>query len=108
MLTILPSHLCPGFLGSWGNNDAEYLSDASEEKEVRVEQIQMKRRETERTQSARTQSYSHIQMLEENDPWIRLETYGMEHEKSKNSLEEALRYKPTEEEAMDAEEIEIE
>ena len=96
------------FQGSWGNNDTEYLSDGSEEKEVRVEQIQMKRRETERTQSARTQSYSHIQMLEENDPWIRLETYGMEHVKSKNSLEEALRYKAAEVDAMDAEGVEIE
>lgn len=77
ILQMRPSFKSKQQPGSWGKDDVETLSDAEEEKEAPVEQIHMKRRETERSQSARAQSYSHIQMLEENEPWLALEPYEM-------------------------------
>lgn len=65
--------------GSWGAKDeADDDSEGEDVKDLPVEQVHMKRRETERTQSARTQSYTHMQQQEEGDPWLRLTAYGME------------------------------
>ncbi len=75
VLQMRPSFRSKQQPGSWGKDDDDDVSEAEEEKEAPVEQIHMKRRETERSQSARAQSYSHIQMLEENEPWLTLEPH---------------------------------
>lgn len=58
---------------AWEN--VESMSDDEREvsKETPVEQIQMKRRETDSNQSARTQSYAHLQSEEEKEQWHRLQ-----------------------------------
>lgn len=60
---------------AWEN--VESMSD--DEKDVMddtpVEQIQMKRSETESSQSARTQSYAHLQLEEEKEQWHRLQIH---------------------------------
>lgn len=56
----------------------ESMSDDETEqvvKETPVEQIQMKRRENDSTQSARTQSYAFLQAEEEKEQWHRLEVF---------------------------------
>ena len=60
---------------AWEN--VESMSDDEREivKETPVEQIQMKRRESESNQSARTQSYAHLQMEEEKEQWHRLQVH---------------------------------
>jgi RPC5 protein len=58
---------------AWEN--VESMSDDEREtvKETPVEQIQMKRRETDSNQSARTQSYAHLQSEEDKEQWHRLQ-----------------------------------
>jgi DNA-directed RNA polymerase-3 subunit RPC5 len=56
----------------------ESMSDDETEqivKETPVEQIQMKKRENDTTQSARTQSYAYLQAEEEKEQWHRLKVY---------------------------------
>jgi hypothetical protein len=42
-----------------------------------LKQVQLKRKETERAQSTRVQSYSHIQSQEELEPWQKLAVYDI-------------------------------
>jgi DNA-directed RNA polymerase III subunit RPC5 len=67
----------PSFRNMNTGADIEYISDNEQETsgEQPVEQIQMKRRETEKTQSARAQSYSYLQAQEETEPWLRLQVH---------------------------------
>ena len=80
--------------GKW--DDVEGDSDGEEaNKEVPpLEQVLLKRRETERTQSARTQSYTHMQQQEEGDPWLRLTAYGMDTPESYAAAQQCLLYHP--------------
>ena len=40
-----------------------------------VQQVQLKRKESERAQSARLQSYSYLKQQEENEPWLAMKTH---------------------------------
>lgn len=45
------------------------------ENEPKIQQVQLKRKESERAQMTRRQSYGHMQSLEESEPWIKLTHY---------------------------------
>ena len=49
--------------------------DKKADNEPKIQQVQMKRKESERAQTTRKQSYGHIQSLEENEAWVTLKHY---------------------------------
>jgi len=72
-------------------SDASYSEDEEEqdEKEVKptLEQVHMKRKETERWQTARLQSFSYLQSRENNEPYQKLRVHKINSRESNQFIE---------------------
>lgn len=72
------------------DDDDEYPeaeeSKAAGEKDG-LQQIQLKRKESERSASARAQSFTHLQAVEENEPWQELAVHDIGSDRSEEKFE---------------------
>lgn len=73
------------------NSDED--EEGAKEKSGQVQQVQMRRKDSEKTQSVRSQSFAQLQAQEEAEPWCKLQMYTPDSLESIDKVE-AMFYQP--------------
>lgn len=68
-------------------SESEEDEDTDKEMKPALEQVHMKRKETERWQQARLQSFSYLQAREANEPWQKLQIHPFDSDASNEVVE---------------------